>query len=66
MSPGDPPLATLVFWLLARVGLGGGSWHVGIVANSGLAVLRGREARWALAAAAGWAILVNHLFNTGW
>lgn len=38
----------------------------GIVANSGLALLRGREARWALAAAAGWAILVNHLFNTGW
>ena len=23
---GHPPLATLVFWLLARVGLGGGSW----------------------------------------
>jgi hypothetical protein len=38
----------------------------GIVANSGLALLRGRESRWALATAAGWAILVNHLFNTGW
>ena len=38
----------------------------GIVANSGLALLRGRESGWALATAAGWAILVNHLFNTGW
>jgi methylthioxylose transferase len=38
----------------------------GIVANSGLALLRGRESRWTLATAAGWAILVNHLFNTGW
>lgn|GEM_PF-5316154 len=38
----------------------------GIVANSGLALLRGRGAIWALATAASWAILVNHLFNTGW
>ena len=38
----------------------------GIVANSGLALLRGRESRWALATAAGWAILLNYLFNTGW
>ena len=38
----------------------------GIVAYSGLALLRGRWASWALASGASWAILVNHLFNTGW
>jgi methylthioxylose transferase len=38
----------------------------GVVATSGLALLRGRGASWALAGGAGWAILVNHLFNTGW
>jgi methylthioxylose transferase len=38
----------------------------GVVAGSGLALLRGRSGSWALAGAASWAILVNHLFNTGW
>jgi hypothetical protein len=38
----------------------------GIVAYSGLALLRGRWGSWALVGAASWAILVNHLFNTGW
>lgn len=38
----------------------------GIIAYSGLALLRGRAARWALVGAAGTAIAVNHLFATGW
>jgi multisubunit Na+/H+ antiporter MnhF subunit len=38
----------------------------GVIGCSGLALLRGRWASWALAGGAGWAILVNHLFNTGW
>jgi methylthioxylose transferase len=38
----------------------------GVVAYSGMALLRGRWTSLALAGAAGWAILVNHLFNTGW
>jgi methylthioxylose transferase len=38
----------------------------GVAAYSGLALLRGRWATWALVAVASWAILVNHLFNTGW
>jgi hypothetical protein len=38
----------------------------GVVAYSGLALVRGRGAAWALAAAALSAILVNHLLDTGW
>jgi hypothetical protein len=38
----------------------------GVVAQAGLALLRGRAAAWALAAAAGWALAVNHLLYTGW
>lgn len=38
----------------------------GIIAYSGLALLRGRSARLALIASAIWALLVNHLLNTGW
>jgi len=38
----------------------------GVVACSGLALLRGRAASWALAAGAVSALLVNHLFDTGW
>jgi methylthioxylose transferase len=38
----------------------------GLVAYAGLALLRGRSATWALAASATWALLVNHLLNTGW
>ena len=38
----------------------------GVVAYSGLALLRGHSARWALIASATWALLVNHLLNTGW
>jgi hypothetical protein len=38
----------------------------GVIGCSGLALLRGRWASWVLAGGAGWAILVNHLFNTGW
>lgn len=38
----------------------------GVIAYAGLALLRGRKARWALVASAGWAMLVNHLLNTGW
>jgi methylthioxylose transferase len=38
----------------------------GVVAGSGFALLRGRFASWALVGAASWAILVNHVFNTGW
>ncbi|MBA8793957.1 heme exporter protein D [Friedmanniella endophytica] len=38
----------------------------GVVAFSGLALLRGRAARWALIGSAGTALLVNHLLDTGW
>jgi methylthioxylose transferase len=38
----------------------------GVVAYSGLGLVRGRSAAWALAGGAGWAILVNHLLDTGW
>lgn len=38
----------------------------GVIAYSGLALLRGRTASWALVASATWALLVNHLLNTGW
>ena len=38
----------------------------GVVAYAGLALLRGRAATWALVGGAGWAMLVNHLLDTGW
>jgi methylthioxylose transferase len=38
----------------------------GVIAYAGLALLRGQRARWALMASAGWALLANHLLNTGW
>jgi methylthioxylose transferase len=38
----------------------------GVVAYSGLALLRGRGASWALAGSAVCALLVNHLLDTGW
>jgi methylthioxylose transferase len=38
----------------------------GVIAYSGLALLRGQSARLALIASAIWALLVNHLLNTGW
>jgi hypothetical protein len=38
----------------------------GVIAYSSLALLRGQSARWALTASATWALLVNHLLNTGW
>ncbi len=38
----------------------------GVVACSGLALLRGRAASWALVGTAVSALLVNHLFDTGW
>jgi hypothetical protein len=38
----------------------------GVIAYSGLALLRGRTAAWALVASATWALLVSHLLNTGW
>lgn len=38
----------------------------GVVANTSLALLRGRRAAWGLVGCAGWAIAVNHLLNTGW
>jgi hypothetical protein len=38
----------------------------GIVAFSGLALIRGRPATWCLAACATWALLINHLLDTGW
>jgi hypothetical protein len=38
----------------------------GVIAYSGLTLLRGQSARWALIASATWAVLVNHLLNTGW
>ncbi|HKX14254.1 MAG TPA: hypothetical protein VJN19_03600 [Propionibacteriaceae bacterium] len=37
-----------------------------VIAYSGLALLRARRASWALVASATWALLVNHLLNTGW
>lgn len=38
----------------------------GVVAFAGLALLRGRGAAWALTASATWALLINHLLDTGW
>ncbi len=38
----------------------------GAVAYAGLALLSGRRASWALAGCASTALLVNHLFDTGW
>jgi hypothetical protein len=38
----------------------------GLIAYSGLALLHGRRATWALVMSAAWALLVNHLLNTGW
>ena len=38
----------------------------GVVACSGLALLRGRAASWALVGSAGSALLLNHLVRTGW
>ncbi len=38
----------------------------GVVANASLALLRGRAAAVALVCCSGWAILVNHLLDTGW
>jgi methylthioxylose transferase len=38
----------------------------GVIAYSSLALLRGRTASRALVASATWALLVNHLLNTGW
>jgi methylthioxylose transferase len=38
----------------------------GVIAYSSLALLRGRMAMWALAMSAAWAVMVNHLLNTGW
>ncbi|HEX5384238.1 MAG TPA: hypothetical protein VFW54_06325, partial [Propionibacteriaceae bacterium] len=38
----------------------------GVIAYSGLALLRGQSVRLALIASAIWALLVNHLLNTGW
>lgn len=38
----------------------------GVVANTSLAMLRGRGAALALLGCSGWAIAVNHLLDTGW
>jgi hypothetical protein len=38
----------------------------GIVAFAGLGLLRGRRATWCLLGCGVWALLVNHLFDTGW
>jgi hypothetical protein len=38
----------------------------GLIAYAGLALLRRRRATWALVTSAAWALLVNHLLNTGW
>jgi hypothetical protein len=38
----------------------------GVIAYAGLALLRGRRACWALVASSTWALLVNHLLDTGW
>lgn len=42
-------------------------WMVfGLVTYTSVALLRGRQARVALVGAAAWALLVNHLLDTGW
>ena len=38
----------------------------GAIAYAGLALLRGRGASWALVGCGASALLVNHLFDTGW
>ncbi|HJV12396.1 MAG TPA: hypothetical protein VJ625_00740, partial [Propionibacteriaceae bacterium] len=38
----------------------------GVIAYAGLALLRDRRAAMALAGSGTWALLVNHLLNTGW
>ena len=38
----------------------------GVLASSGLALLRGRAAAWVLTGCAATALVVNHLFLTGW
>jgi methylthioxylose transferase len=38
----------------------------GVVTYTSVALLRGRQARVALVGAAAWALLVNHLLDTGW
>jgi hypothetical protein len=38
----------------------------GVIAWTTMALLRDRRAQWMLVAAAGWAIGVNHLLDTGW
>jgi hypothetical protein len=38
----------------------------GVIAWTTMALLRDRRAQWMLVAAAGWAIGVNHLVDTGW
>lgn len=38
----------------------------GVIASTGMALLRGRAAQWSLLGCASWAIVINHLFNTGW
>jgi methylthioxylose transferase len=38
----------------------------GVLASSALALLKGHAAAWTLAGCAGTALLVNHLFRTGW
>jgi hypothetical protein len=38
----------------------------GVIAYASLALLRGRRASWALVGGGIWALLVNHLLNTGW
>lgn len=38
----------------------------GVVAFAGLALVRGRTAHWVLVLTTGTALLVNHLFDTGW
>jgi hypothetical protein len=48
-------------WVLDRIWL-----TFGVLASSALALLRGRAAAWTLAGCAGTALLVNHLFDTGW
>ena len=38
----------------------------GVIAYAGLALLRGRQSAWAAGGCAVSALLVNHLFDTGW
>ena len=38
----------------------------GVAASTGFALLRGQTAGWALLGSAGWALVVNHLLETGW